>query len=194
MFGYKDQTAPAILLSMDDSTVIQMIRRGDEKALDFLYRKHYRMMVKLVVKNSGSEDDAKDVFQDALIIFWEKVQGGNLELTSKISTYLYSVCLNVWRKELDRKNKLVYEEAESTSYVDPDRQERIDIVNRCLQALGETCKKILMYYYFDRLTMTDIADKMGFANADTAKTKKYKCKQELDKMIKSQFTKTDFLD
>lgn len=194
MFGYKDQTAPTNPLTMDDSQVIQMIRKGDERALDFLYRKHFRMMVKLVVKNSGTEDDAKDVFQDALIIFWEKVQGGNLELTSKISTYLYSVCLNVWRKELDRKNKLVYEEAEASNTPDPDRQERIDIVNRCLQTLGETCKKILMYYYFDRLTMTDIADKMGFANADTAKTKKYKCKQELDKMIKSQFTKTDFLD
>ncbi len=179
---------------MDDSLVIQMIRKGDEKALEFLYRKHYRMMVKLVVKNSGTEDDAKDVFQDALIIFWEKIQGGNLELTSKISTYLYSVCLNVWRKELDRKNKLVYEEAEVSNAQDPDRQERVEIVNRCLQTLGETCKKILMYYYFDRMSMTDIADKMGFANADTAKTKKYKCKQELDKMIKSQFTKTDFLD
>lgn len=180
---------------MDDSTVIQMIRKGDERALDYLYRKHYRMMVKLVVKNSGTEDDAKDVFQDALIIFWEKVLGGHLELTSKISTYLYSICQNVWRKELDRKNKLVYEEAaEVSAQHDPDRAERVEIVNKCLQSLGETCKKILMYYYFDRLSMTDIAEKLGFSNADTAKTKKYKCKQELDRLIKSQFTKTDFLD
>lgn len=179
---------------MEDKEVLEKIRQGDEKALQYLYKKHYRMMLKLVMRNSGSEDEAKDVFQDALIVFWEKVIADKLTLTSKISTYLYSVCQNLWRKELDRKGRLTDEVEDSPEYVDQDRQERIDIVNHCIAQLGESCRQILIYYYYDKLSMNDIAEKMGFANADTAKTKKYKCKQELDNKIKASYTRHDFMD
>jgi DNA-directed RNA polymerase specialized sigma24 family protein len=60
--------------------------------------------------------------------------------------------------------------------------------------LGDTCRKILTLYYFEKLSMNDIADQLGFANADTAKTKKYKCKKELDHKIKSIYSESDFLD
>jgi DNA-directed RNA polymerase specialized sigma24 family protein len=53
---------------------------------------------------------------------------------------------------------------------------------------------VLMYYYFDEMSMQEIADKLGFANTDTAKTKKYKCKQKLDELIKAQYSELDFLD
>ena len=67
-------------------------------------------------------------------------------------------------------------------------------VNKSVQQLGDTCRKVLSYYYFDNMSMTEIAEKLGFANADTAKTKKYKCKKELDNMIKSRYTASDFMD
>ncbi|MFO0265838.1 MAG: RNA polymerase subunit sigma, partial [Cyclobacteriaceae bacterium] len=59
---------------------------------------------------------------------------------------------------------------------------------------GETCRKVLMYYYFDEMSMQEIAEKLGFANTDTAKTKKYKCKQKLDELVKIQYSAQDFLD
>ncbi|WMJ75044.1 sigma-70 family RNA polymerase sigma factor [Cytophagaceae bacterium ABcell3] len=179
---------------MKDQEVIERIRKGDEGALDYLYKKHYRMMVKLILKNSGNEEEAKDIYQEALIVLWQKVTDKNFILTSKISTFLYSICLNLWRKELERKSRHSNEEADVPEFMNIEQQERIDIINRCINSLGDTCQKILMYYYFDKLSMTDIADKMGFANADTAKTKKYKCKKELDKKVKSLFTASDFLD
>lgn len=77
---------------------------------------------------------------------------------------------------------------------DFETRERMEIINKCINSLGETCRKVLMYYYFDNLSMTDIAEKLGFANADTAKTKKYKCKKELDELIRSKYKATDFLD
>lgn len=181
---------------MKDKEVIARISSGDEKALDYLYRKYYRMMVRLVINNNGSEEEAKDIFQEALIVFWQKISSGNLVLTSKISTYLYSVCLNLWRKELDRKSRLSSgeNEKEEGEIIDDDKAERIKIVNECINALGENCKKILTYYYFDGLSMTDIAAKLGYANTDTAKTKKYKCKKRLDLLIKSRYKASDFLD
>lgn len=179
---------------MEDGEIILRIKKGDEAALDYLYKKHYKMMAKMILRNSGTEDEAKDIFQDALVVFWEKVVSDKLVLTSKISTFLYSICQNLWRKELDRKSKLSAEEVDNIDDTDPDLQEKITIVNQCIAMLGDTCKKLLMHYYFDKLSMSDIAEKMGFANADTAKTKKYKCKQELDKKIKSLYKASDFLD
>lgn len=179
---------------MKDSEILEKISRGDERALDYLYKKYYRMMVKLVVANSGSEEEAKDIYQEALIVFWQKAVSGNFTLTSKISTYIYSICLNLWRKELDRKSKLSDEEKDGTEYIEDDKKERIRIVNECINQLGDTCRKVLTYYYFDGMSMNEIAQKLDFATPDTAKTKKYKCKKRLDKLIKSKYSASDFLD
>ena len=96
---------------MNEKEIFERICKGDEKALEFLYQKYYRMMTKLVITNSGTEDEARDVYQDALIVFWQKATSGNLVLTSKMSTYIYSICQNLWRKELDRKKRLSSEES-----------------------------------------------------------------------------------
>jgi RNA polymerase sigma factor (sigma-70 family) len=179
---------------MKDSLLISKIKKGDETALDYIYKKNYKMMTRMIINNNGSEDEAKDIYQEAIVIFWQKAIRNDFELTSKISTFIYSICQNLWRKELERKSRLSNEIKEGKELNDFDQKERDAIINECLNSLGETCRKVLMYYYFDNLSMQDIADKMGFANADTAKTKKYKCKKELDELIKSKYKASDFLD
>lgn len=179
---------------MKDQEIFERICQGEEKALEFLYKKYYRMMTKLVITNSGTEQEAKDIYQEALVVFWQKAVSGKLVLTSKISTYLYSVCQNLWRKELDRKRRLSREEKDDVEYIEHDKKERAKIINQCIRQLGEKCQKVLMYYYFDGMSMQEIADKLGFANTNTAKTKKYKCKKKLDELVKTQFTESDFLD
>lgn len=179
---------------MNEKELFERIRSGDEKALEFLYKKYYRMMTKMVITNSGTEEEARDIYQDALIVFWQKATSGNLVMTSKISTYIYSICQNLWRKELDRKKRLSNETNDTPVLMDTDSKEREQIIARCINQLGETCKKVLMYYYFEEMSMQDIAERLGFANTDTAKTKKYKCKKKLDELIKAQYSERDFLD
>jgi RNA polymerase sigma factor (sigma-70 family) len=181
-------------LEMNEKDLFERIQKGDEKALEFIYKKYYRMMTKLVITNSGTEEEALDVYQDALVVFWQKARSGNLVLTSKMSTYIYSICQNLWRKELDRKKRLTNEEKDTAESMDMDGPEREKIIAQCMEQLGETCRKVLMYYYFDEMSMQEIADKLGFANTDTAKTKKYKCKQKLDELVKAQYSERDFLD
>lgn len=179
---------------MSDQELFEQICRGDEQALDVIYQKYYRMMVRLVVSNSGSEQEAKDIYQEAVVVFWQKAVSGNLVLTSKISTYLYSICLNLWRKELDRKSRHSNVESDSKEYQKHERNEKTRIIHECIDRLGDTCKKVLTYYYFDGMSMKEIAEKVGFANTDTAKTKKYKCKKKLDELVKTEYSAHDFLD
>lgn len=179
---------------MKEKEIFDRICRGDEQALDEIYRKYYRMMTKLVITNSGTEQEAKDIYQDALIVFWQKATSGNLVMTSKMSTYIYSICQNLWRKELDRKSRLRHEQKDSPEFQDQESEERSRIINECIMELGDTCRKVLTFYYFDGHSMQEIADKLGFANTDTAKTKKYKCKKKLDELIKTKYSESDFLD
>ncbi|MEM6829666.1 MAG: sigma-70 family RNA polymerase sigma factor [Bacteroidota bacterium] len=147
-----------------------------------------------MLSNNGTEEEAKDVYQEALLAFWQKASSGKLVLTSKISTYLYSICLNQWRKELDRKSRMSGEEVDGEEYQTHEEKERFRIVRECIEELGDVCRDVLTYYYFDGLSMQEIAKKMNFANTDTAKTKKYKCKKKLDSLIKSRYTTEDFFD
>ncbi len=179
---------------MNEKEIFERICQGDERALEFLYKKYYRMMTKMVISNSGTEEEARDIYQEALVVFWQKAVSGKLVLTSKMSTYIYSICQNLWRKELDRKKRLSNEEKDLPVSIDTETEERNKIIARCIEQLGETCRKVLMYYYFEELSMQEIADRMGFANTDTAKTKKYKCKQKLDELIRAQYSEHDFLD
>lgn len=181
-------------LEMNETEIFERIKKGDEKALELIYKKYYRMMTKMVISNSGTEEEARDVYQDALIVFWQKARSGNLVMTAKMSTYIYSICQNLWRKELERKKRLSNEEKDSPQMLDTESAEREKIIAKCLEQLGETCRKVLMYYYFDEMSMQEIADKLGFANTDTAKTKKYKCKQKFDELVKAQYSEHDFLD
>ena len=179
---------------MKDADILARMEKGDESALEYLYQKYYRMMIKLVTSNSGTEYEAKDIYQEALIVLWQKAVSGNLVLTSKLSTYLYSICLNLWRKELDRKSRLSSETQDSTEYIEHDRDERVKIIRDCIAQLGDTCQKVLTYYYFDGMSMNDIAEQLNFLSTDTAKTKKYKCKKRKDQFVKSMYKASDFLD
>ncbi len=179
---------------MKEAELFERIKKGDEDALEVIYKKYYRMMTKLVLSNNGTEEEAKDIYQEALLVFWQKSVSGKLVLTSKISTYIYSICLNLWRKELERKKRHSYEEKDGVQHMDLEAKEKARIVLGCIDQLGDTCKKVLMYYYYDGLSMQDIAEKLGFANTNTAKTKKYKCKKKLDEVVKTQYSKSDFVD
>jgi RNA polymerase sigma factor (sigma-70 family) len=180
---------------MRDEVVIEKIKKGDQTAVEYLYKQYYRMMVNFVLKNNGTEEEAKDVYQDALIVFWEKVASGDFVLSSKISTYLYSVTSNLWRKELVRKGRLVSnDDSDIAVNLHFGENEQVKAIHKCIAKLSETCQKVLSLYYFDRSSMAEIAEKLDFASSDTAKTKKYKCKKELDSMVLSMYKASDFLD
>lgn len=179
---------------MTDPEIIQRIKKGDEKALDLLYTKHYRMMAKMILKNNGTEDEAKDIYQDSLIKFWQKVRQEDFILTSKISTFIFGICQRLWLKELERKKKKTNELPELNETPDIFAKERIKIIEEALNQLDEKCRNILTHFYFDNMPMDEIAEKFGLNNSDTAKSKKYKCKVQLEKIIKARYSSLDFLD
>jgi len=152
------------------------------------------MIANLICTNSGSEQEAKDIYQEAVIAFYEKVQQPEFKLTCKIKTYLYAVCRRLWLKRLAEKKRYHgnIEEHETFLGVDDvmmemeELEKRLNLIGQSLDGLGEPCRSIIEDFYIRDLSMEAISEKFGYTNADNAKNQKYKCLQRLKKLF---FTK-----
>ncbi|MCG8476423.1 MAG: sigma-70 family RNA polymerase sigma factor [Cytophagales bacterium] len=181
---------------MNQDYLLERIKKGDEKVLQHIYKENFASLCHSIYKWGGNEEQAKDIYQECLIIFWQNCHKDGFELTSKISTYLYSICHNLWLKEFNRSKKFTKPSPVEEGIHD-DSVEKIEqktIIRKCISQMNDTCKKILGYYYFDGMKMEVIAERMNFNNSNSVKTQKYKCKKKLDKYIKSHFSETDFRD
>lgn len=174
-----------------DARILNLIRNGDEEALVVLYKANRRVVGAYVENNRGTHDDAEDMLQEALIILWERIRAGTFRYDAKLSTFIIGVVKNLWRRRLARQRKESPSEMAYDRAVDPDpspleeliETEQARHVRNALEQLGDPCKKLLLLFYWDGRSLDEIAAEMGFANADTAKSKKYQCKKALQKLL-----------
>ena len=183
------------LLLRSEDELLSALRRGDEKALGMLYKMHFPMVLHFVVSNNGTEQEAKDIYQEAIIILYENVQDDHFELTCKIKTYLYSVCRRQWLKKLAEKSRYVGKIEDFESFVPfvkedsdiEDKDNQFKAMSQALEKLGEPCRTILEDFFIRNFTMQQITEKMGYTNADNAKNQKYKCLMRLKKIFFSGY-------
>lgn len=177
-----------------DSEVIFGILNDSDSILKRLYVAYFPMVLQLIINNNGSADDAKDVYQEAIIVLYNKVKSGNFELSSKLKTFLYSVCRKLWLKRLnqmsryggDIKDFQDHLPVEEESDLHNERELEFSKMEGALKLIGEPCKTIIEDFYIHNLSMQDICERFGYTNADNAKTQKYKCLQRLKKLFFQQ--------
>lgn len=175
--------------------LLQGLATNDRKAVETIYKQHYNMVQALIINNNGSTDDAKDVFQEALIVLYEKVSSGTFELNCQLKTYIYSVSRRLWLKRLMQQNKFTLhgDNEDLTVAVDEDAEEHerrnteFVMMEKAINSIGEPCKSLLEAYYMQKQSMQEIAASFGYTNADNAKTQKYKCLTRLKKIFFSQY-------
>lgn len=185
---------------MTDHEIVEGIQKGNDYALSFLYRQHYKMIVHFLQNNNGTEDDAKEVYQEAIIHFYEQVQAGLLQLNCKISTYLYAVCRRIWLRKLAHKRRFVTAVRDTEIVVLPIEgkdevlpEEQFQAMFTAMNKLGEPCRGIMEDYYLLGKSMAEIAEQFGYTNADNAKNQKYKCLQRLKKLFFESYRAKDTL-
>ncbi|MGN6509707.1 MAG: RNA polymerase sigma factor [Chitinophaga sp.] len=174
-----------------DQELLQGLAGNDDKSLETIYLENFPAIARMVMQNNGSEDDAKDIFQEAMIVLYEKVQEGGFILSSRLKTFLYSVCRRLWLKKLQSGSLSgpIFEELEETTaaedaleaHLERDRQFRQ--MEEAMGKIGEPCKTILEDYYIHRQSMQEIAERFGYTNAENAKNQKYKCLMRLKKLF-----------
>lgn len=177
---------------MTDNQIISSILHGgigENSALRFLYRTHFPAVRSLIRKNNGNEDEAKEIFQQAIIALYNNIKSGKFKGESSLGTYLYSISRFTWLKALKKSQKTT-----STENVDHDETisentllesdvERESIVAELFRQLGEVCSKLLMLVYFENLPMKEVALITGFKDEQNARNKKLKCMKQLREII-----------
>lgn len=181
--------------ALNEQTLLQGLANSDSKAIETIYKQNYNMVQSFIVNNNGSYDDARDIFQEAMIALYEKTKSESFTLTCKINTYVYSVCRRLWLKRLQQLGKFSgsFEILEETISVDEDieihkkRDAEYKIMEHALGSMGEPCKSLLEGYYIKKMDMQALAKEFGYTNADNAKNQKYKCLMRLKKMFFAQY-------
>jgi RNA polymerase sigma factor (sigma-70 family) len=179
----------------NEQQLLQGLAKNDTKAIETIYKNNFNTVQSFVINNNGSYDDARDVFQEAMIVLYENAKLESFALTCQIKTYMYSVCRRLWLKKLQQSSRFItqVEGLEETVAVEEDieshekRNADFMIMERALGSLGEPCKSILEAYYLQKKDMAEIAENFGYTNADNAKNQKYKCLVRLKKLFFSQY-------
>jgi RNA polymerase sigma factor (sigma-70 family) len=189
--GYLDRLNPLRSESKTDPVVIENIRNGDKAQLEAIYKTHKIEFVNWITSQYNcSEEDAKDIYQFAIITFYENIRSEKLsELNSSVKTYLFAIGKHkaLEQKKAAVKFKYLQENQEPPmpdigKWDDDLYEESLQLVEKCLNKLGEPCKSLLELYYFHGLSMEEIADKMSYKNRFTSKNLKYKCVNRLRRL------------
>ena len=171
--------------------IIDNFKKQDHDTLDFIYKKFYPSVRNLVVLNSGSEDDARDIFQESIVVIYRKLTYEGLVLSCSFKTYLYAIAKRLWLKELEKRRlsreRLEAWDDQGEPEIDEPLMEERDIRFKLYQEhfmqLSDKCQHLLRLFY-QKVPLREIADLMGFSSEKYAKKRKYQCKENLIKRIK----------
>lgn len=176
---------------IQEAILIEGVRKKDNSAFEYLFNNSIPIVSKLIIPRGASKDDVKDLIQESLIITYEKIVSGEFKGESNVLTFLVAICKFRWNKYSERiKSKQTtlnsYENLMNLAYEDDQEEEisnRAKYAAELLTKSTDKCKEILVAYYYDNLSMEEIALKLGYTNADNVKNQKYKCLEKLRKNI-----------
>jgi RNA polymerase sigma factor (sigma-70 family) len=181
-------------LTFTDTEYLEGLRHSNDAVIRSIYKKQYPVIARMVLNNSGTEQEAKDIFQESLLVLYHHVKKPGFILNCALQTYLYSIAKRLWLKQLHKKqglHKLDERYHEGDGFADAGydievyekRDKNITRMQESMEQLGEPCRTLLEDFYTRHMNMEEIADKFGYTNSDNAKNQKYKCLQRLKKIF-----------
>ena len=165
-----------------------------EKLFISLYKNAFPVVARYVNKMGGTFDEAKDVFQDSLVIYYEKSVECSFELKTNEKAYLLGIAKHLWLKQHRDNSKLtpidgLEIESEETAQASDKK------VLNFLQTAGKKCMDLLRSFYYDELQLADAAELFGFSGVRSATVQKYKCLEKVRETVKQKaLTYEDFVD
>lgn len=178
-----------------DAELIAAISAGRElnDAIQYIYRQYSQATSSFIMQHGGSEQDADDIFQETVVAFIEVVQKGKYRGEASVKTFLNSIARNYWFNEIkkrdrsglrDKQFELSREknEADVSHYI--SEMERKRQLRELVDQLGESCRKVLLLFYYENLSMKEMVEHLPYDNEQVVRNKKYKCLQALAGLIK----------
>jgi RNA polymerase sigma factor (sigma-70 family) len=183
-----------VIKTVSDGELVANIRSGKQidDAIKTIYRNNFESLSWYVMNNNGNRQDAEDVFQEVVVSFIELVQKDKFRGESTVKTFLFSLNRHTWLNELKRRGRALareekYEKNQEKTEMDVSHfiagREAKGQVLQLMEQIGETCKKILLMFYYENLSITEILENLHYENEQVVRNKKYKCLKQLEQMI-----------
>jgi RNA polymerase sigma factor (sigma-70 family) len=177
-----------------EKVLLSALKSHDEHAIKYIYESYWPINLKLLKLNNGDEEDAKDLYQESMLDLLEKLWSEDFVLTCKISTYFYSICRNNWLYHTRSKKRFIEieddvmpensnEEITEDEMKLPDDEE----IKNAVMSLGDPCRSLLVGFYYDGLSMEQLALKLNYKSSKGAKQQKFRCKERLTQAISKLF-------
>ncbi len=171
--------------------LLRGIINNDAGILDYVYKENFRAVRHLIITNSGTEEDASDIFQESLVVLFRKIRDKNFELTSSLNTFIYSIARLTWLKELENRNKRVEFVDTDDSFQDKElevidvieRNEKLRLYREKFEELSDNCKKVLRMF-LNSIPIKEITKTMGYSSDQHTKNRRFRCKKSLISKIR----------
>lgn len=161
---------------------------GHEGEILKLYKATFPLVAQYISRMGGSLEEAKDIFHDAIVIYYEKQADVIPALKYSEKAYLYGIAKNIWHYRL-RSNK-------ENAVTNPDSEAEIDNfyndepvfskLAKVLDSAGKKCMELLSAFYYDKLNMKEIAARFNFSGERSATVQKYKCLEKVKNVVKQK--------
>jgi len=182
-------------LNQNEVKIIEDLKLGERGVFELLYREYFSLIDQLVQKNQGNLEDAKELFQETMIVLYKNVRDNKIDNTSiQIGTYIYAIARNLWLNTLKQRKSvgtiefldevnvspLVYDDLDLEEKNENNQQ--YESVRIALEKIKDDCKQIILDSYYRKLSLATIAQKMGYSES-FIKVKKYRCMEHLKKLV-----------
>ena len=175
----------------DNTKALNALLENNTKIIRVIYVKVFPKVKKFVLQNKGQQADAEDIFQKALLQITVRYRREPFEIRSSFDAYLFTVCKNLWRRELNNKKIRVTEDTilelhneERDMALATLEQERWELFTEKLNAISENCRKVLQLF-FQKVSYSEIVKKLGYSSETVARQRVFKCKTKLMQTITS---------
>ncbi len=188
---------------MSEQEILIQVKFGDPtKCLEYLYKVEFPKIRNYIKRNSGNEDDAKDVFQESLMTFFTYVKLGKFNESYQIGAFLFAIGRNSWKKSqgklketIEVNPELLQEINENYTYEYLFDKEKKAIIAQLFNQVGETCKQLFRLIIFEKQSILETSEQLGIGTAETVKVRYHRCKQKLSALVSTnQQLKNQLLD
>jgi RNA polymerase sigma factor (sigma-70 family) len=181
-------------VKFSDETLLSGLISRDENILGEFYVSYFQSVRRYVLSNHGNDEDARDLFQDVLLVLFQKVRDERFKLTCSLGTYLYSISRILWLKELGKRKRISHNLVDYEEFIDADsdiallseRNERLLFYRKCFDRLSAACRKVLTLF-LEGFSIAEITIMMGYNSEQHTKNRRYRCKLSLINSIKAEY-------
>lgn len=178
--------------NLSNEQILKGILEHDKSVVNYIYQRHFDMVLWYVKSNSGDRSSAYDVFQDALMALYVRLQNSSLEISSSFETYFIGSCKLIWLMELRRRSRKeiptdsleeipLHSDTSEESY---EKEKRLRVMQEAILKLPPNCQKMLALQQ-QGLSIGEISRIMEHKSDTYTRLKRHRCKEYLIELVKN---------